>query len=125
MLHVSKCGHRVSTRTASFLPSANGLFATLLIFSQTGPPQARSGINGTVTDTTGAVVPNAKVTVTNNATNVSRTTNTSSAGSYDITDLIPGVYTVKVEMPGFQASIHNNVGIEVAKSSTVNATLQP
>jgi hypothetical protein len=87
--------------------------------------QALSGINGTVTDASGAVVPNAKVTVTNNATSVSRVATTSSAGTYDVTDLIPGVYTVRVESPGFQAAVINNAGIEVAKSSTVNAMLQP
>lgn len=87
--------------------------------------QALSGINGTVIDASGAVVPNAKVSVTNNATNVSRVTSTGSAGTYDITDLLPGVYTVKVESPGFQAAVINNAGVEVAKSSTVNATLHP
>jgi hypothetical protein len=97
----------------------------MLVCSRQANAQALSGINGTVTDASGAVVPNAKVTVTNNATNVVRTTNTSSAGTYDITDLIPGVYTVKVEMAGFQIATVNNVGIEVAKSSTVNATLRP
>jgi len=116
-------------RTSSARPIFSTFLAVALLsailVSSHASAQALSGINGTVVDSSGAVVPNAKVTVTNNATNVSRTTDTSSAGTYDITDLIPGVYTVKIEMPGFQASIHNNVGIEVAKSSTVNATLQP
>src|SRR5947199_3506418 len=74
--------------------------------------QTLSGINGTVTDTAGGVVENARVTVTNNDTAVKKTATTSSAGTYTVTDLIPGRYTVAVEMPGFQISVHNGVGVE-------------
>lgn len=87
--------------------------------------QALSGISGTVTDSSGAIVPNATVTVTNNATAVTKTAVTSSAGTYTVTDLIPGTYTVKMEAPGFQLSMHNGVGVEVAKVSTVDAVLEP
>ncbi len=77
--------------------------------------QALSGITGTVTDATGAVVPNAKVTVTNQATQVASHAVTSSSGTYTVTDLIPGTYTVQVELAGFQTSVHNGVGVEVSK----------
>jgi len=87
--------------------------------------QALQGIAGTVTDATGAVIPNATVTETNIATNVSKTAVTSSAGTYQFTDLIPGTYTVKVESPGFQASVHSGVGVSVARVSNVDAVLQP
>ncbi|HLK19560.1 MAG TPA: TonB-dependent receptor [Bryobacteraceae bacterium] len=87
--------------------------------------QALSGINGTVTDASGSVIPDAKVTVTNNATQVAKTAVTSSAGTYTVTDLIPGTYTVTVIAPGFQTSAHNGVGVEVGKVSTVDAELQP
>jgi len=83
-----------------------------------------SGITGTVADASGAVVPNAKVTVTNQATQVASHAVTSSAGTYTVTDLIPGTYTVQVELPGFQTSLHNGVGVEVAKMSTVDVSLQ-
>src|SRR5258706_7912739 len=63
--------------------------------------QALSGIQGSVTDSTGAVVPEATVTVTNNATNVASHAVTSSAGTYTVTDLIPGTYTLTVEKGGF------------------------
>src|SRR5712692_1279825 len=59
--------------------------------------QAVSRINGLVTDQAGGAIPDAKVTVTNVDTNVSKTTVSSSVGTYLITDLIPGTYTVKVE----------------------------
>src|SRR5436309_1726136 len=79
--------------------------------------QALSGMTGTVTDSTGAVIPDAKVTVTNNATAVTSDTVTSSAGSYSITDLIPGIYTVKIEKAGFKSSVHNSVYVDPAKKS--------
>ncbi len=84
-----------------------------------------ASITGTVTDSSGAVVGNATVTVTNDATNVKKTTATSSAGSYTVTDLLPGIYTVRVENPGFEASVHNGVGVETAHAATVDAVLQP
>ncbi len=87
--------------------------------------QALSGINGTVTDVAGGIVSDAKVTVTNIDTQVSKTARTSSAGTYTITDLIPGRYTVSMDSPGFQSSVHNGVGVEVGRVSTVDGELQP
>src|SRR5260370_39832639 len=75
--------------------------------------QALSGITGTVADASGAVVPNAKVTVTNQATQVASHAVTSSAGTYTPTDFIPGPYTLQVELHRLQTSLHNAVGGEV------------
>src|ERR1700728_4677031 len=86
--------------------------------------QALSSITGTVTDATGAVVPDAKITVTNDATGVASHSVSSSSGTYTITDLIPGTYTVTVELAGFQTSVHNGVLVDVGRPSTVNAALQ-
>ncbi|MGC2297364.1 MAG: carboxypeptidase-like regulatory domain-containing protein [Acidobacteriaceae bacterium] len=87
--------------------------------------QALSGMNGTVTDTTGAVIPNAHVTVTNNATQVATKAITTSAGDYRITDLVPGVYTVKVEASGFSDYVLNGLHIDVGTVETANASLKP
>jgi hypothetical protein len=87
--------------------------------------QALSGINGTVTDASGAVIPGANVTVTNIDTNVSRTAETTSAGTYYITDLIPGVYTVRVEKSGFKVFVEKNVTVVGGATSTANAMLAP
>jgi hypothetical protein len=86
--------------------------------------QALQGITGTVVDATGAVIPNAKVTATNDATGVATTAITNSVGTYQFPALIPGTYTVKVEAPGFQTGVYSGVRVEVSKVSTVNATLQ-
>lgn len=87
--------------------------------------QAVSRINGEVTDQAGAVVADAKVTVTNVDTNVTRTTSTTSAGTYLIIDLVPGTYGVKVEKSGFRSSVTNNVVVVGGATSTANAILQP
>lgn len=87
--------------------------------------QALSTISGTVTDSSGAVVSGATVTVKNDATQVTKTAETSSAGSYTVTDLIPGTYTVTMDLPGFQSSIHSGVGVDVGRSSNVDAVLHP
>jgi hypothetical protein len=98
---------------------------TLLFWASNAKAQTLSGINGTVTDTSGAVVPGAKVTVTNEATNVSQSTVTTSAGTYYVTDLIPGLYTVKVEKQGFTTFISTNVNVVTGNVSSANAKLQP
>jgi Carboxypeptidase regulatory-like domain/TonB-dependent Receptor Plug Domain len=87
--------------------------------------QAVSRINGEVTDQAGAVVPDAKVTVTNVDTNVSQGTVTTSAGTYLVIDLIPGTYAVKIEKAGFKTFVSKNVTVVGGATSTVNATLDP
>src|SRR5207248_8885481 len=63
--------------------------------------------------------------VTNVDTNVSKTTVTTSAGTYLIIDLIPGTYSVKVEKAGFKTFVSTSVTVVGGATSTVNATLQP
>jgi hypothetical protein len=120
-------------RQCQALPTRSSLWSrlvlALLVFAgllavPTAHGQTLSSITGTVTDSSGSVVQNAKVTATNDATAVSKSVVTSSAGTYTITDVIPGTYTVKIENPGFEVSVHNGVGVEVAKAATVDATLQ-
>jgi len=68
-----------------------GLFITsvALVIPRLAQAQASAGMTGTVTDSSGAVVPNADVTVTNQATSVSLKTITSSAGTYTLKASIP------------------------------------
>ncbi len=81
-------------------------------------------IIGTVTDSSGAAVPNATVTITNTGTNVSVTTKTNESGYYAQTRLIPGAYRVKVEASNFKAAVFESVVVNVDTASAVNATLQ-
>src|SRR5579864_7817564 len=100
-------------------------FSFLLIISPVGSrAQGLSGISGTVTDPTGAVVPEAKVTVTNVATGVSTSAVTTSAGTYTITDLVPGIYTIRVEKVGFSTGVLNEVHVDVSRSTNGDVTLK-
>ena len=68
-------------------------------------------------------IPNARITILNIDTGVRRNTESSSVGSYYVTDLIPGTYTVTVEKAGFKASVQKNVVVQAGLQSTANATL--
>ncbi len=81
--------------------------------------QVQNGINGTVTDPSGAVVSGAQVTATNIATGVVASAVTSSVGSFTIIGLIPGDYSVAVEAAGFKTD-KTDLTVEVAKMSTAN-----
>lgn len=81
-------------------------------------------ITGHVTDSTGASVAGATVTVTNIATNGVRTTNSTEAGNYSLPSVPPGVYSVKIEHPGFKAAITNNVEVQVQQTVRLDFQLQ-
>jgi hypothetical protein len=103
---------------------AIGLFTALGLaipaIAQTG---GQGAIEGTVTDSTGAVVPNATVTVTDQASKVSTTRSTSSAGLYNIAPLIPDSYTVTVTAKGFQTSKQQNIVVNGLNVTGYNVSL--
>ena len=84
----------------------------------------RGSIAGTITDATQAVVPNAKITVTNVGTNEVRTTTSAGNGTYSVPNLDPVLYNIKVEAPGFRAEEITNVKVDTASNASVNLTLQ-
>src|SRR5215472_18693891 len=86
---------------------------------------ATGTILGTVTDASGAILPNAKVTVTDTETNVDFRTVTSSAGDYNAPALNPGPYKVTVEATGFQKSITTGLVLTVNQRLRVDAQLKP
>jgi len=118
----------VSASRASTLRACGMALAFCLLITFARPllhAQALSGINGTVTDTSGASVAGASITATNVDTKVSKKTVTTTAGTYYITDLIPGTYTVRVEQSGFKVFVQQNVIVVGGSTSTANAMLQP
>jgi hypothetical protein len=98
------------------------MMLTVKLFAQAG---ATGTILGTVTDSTGAIVANAKVTVTNTATNVPFRTVTSSSGDYYAPSLNPGEYKVSVESTGFQKSVTNTITLTVDQKVRVDVALKP
>jgi len=85
----------------------------------------QSEILGTVRDTSGAVIPSATVTITNTQTNVSNTLKTDGAGAYALPDLIPGAYTVRVSVQGFETAEHSGIELEVGKQVRIDVVLHP
>src|SRR6267143_546142 len=84
----------------------------------------RSTITGVVADATGAVVPNATVTVTNQATNVKYPLKTNNSGVYFITSLLPGTYTIEVAAKGFRTYVDRNVEVTTDLTVRVDVSLE-
>ena len=86
---------------------------------------ATSGvISGAVVDASNAVIPGAKVTLTQNATNVTQSTVTDNAGRYLFPAVPPGEYTLTVTKSGFQTSVIKPIHVEIAQSSTYNFVMK-
>ncbi len=97
------------------------LAATPAAFAQ----QTLGAINGTVTDSTGAVLQGASVKARALATNLEVTAQTRSDGSFAIGDLPPGTYEMKFSRDGFDTAVYPQIIVQGNRSSTVNAKLTP
>ncbi len=84
----------------------------------------RGKVQGTVSDSSGAVVPGATVALLDTDTNVQATAQTNQEGHYLFNFVIPGNYTVTVENSGFRTFIQKNIHVEALSDITVNAGLQ-
>jgi hypothetical protein len=100
---------------------ALGLAGAASVYGQA----VNSTILGTVADSSGAVVANAKVTATETATNSVRTAQTNESGNFTFPNITPGLYSVSAEAPGFKRAIQNAVNAEVNTSARVDLQLQP
>ncbi len=107
--------------TAGFLALLASLF---FLTGQSFGQGTTSRLTGTVVDSSGAAVPGATVILTNEATSISFTTQTSSSGAYAF-DLIPaGLYQVAVEKTGFKKFIATGNTVQINQPATVNITMQ-
>ncbi|MGA2576567.1 MAG: carboxypeptidase-like regulatory domain-containing protein [Bryobacteraceae bacterium] len=96
-----------------------GLFFAATVFAQ----RDLGTVAGTITDPTGAAIPNAKITITEVATNESSTVISSAAGEYVRPALKPGTYTVSAEAQGFRRVAQENVEVTAGDRIGVNLTL--
>jgi hypothetical protein len=90
-----------------------------------GQGSYQAQVRGKVTDLSGAVMPNATVTITNDATNISQTMHCDDHGQYFFTGLRPAVYTVKAQSQGFRISEKKNVALQVDQETSVDFVLRP
>ena len=85
---------------------------------------ATASINGTVKDTSGALVPGAAVVLRNAATNVQQSTVTNDTGNYVLVNIPPGRYTLKVTKQGFAAATRTEFDLAVNQTSTLDFTMK-
>ena len=83
-----------------------------------------TGILGTVTDSSGAVVVGAAVTITQPATGYTRTVTSSTEGSYEVRYLVPGEYAVEVKANGFRSERRTGIVVQTSQQARVNFSLQ-
>jgi Carboxypeptidase regulatory-like domain len=103
-----------------------GLFAALLLCMAAGTLSAqefRATVKGQVTDPSKAAVPGATVSVLNQQTNETANTVTNQEGSYTLPFLRPGLYTLTVELSGFQKYVRKDMQLEVSQVAQINVQL--
>ena len=93
-----------------------------LLFVSTFVQAQSAALRGTVTDSSGAIVPSAKLTVTNTATNAARAVESNESGVYSITNLPVGIYTIKAEKQGFAAVEFSKVELTVGQVRTIDVS---
>jgi len=99
-------------------------FLALIFLCALAYAQAPTGIIiGTVTDESGAIVPNVSVSVTNKATGFTRTITTNAEGLYSVPALPAGEYEVRVEAQGFRTTVRTAI-VQTGESTTVNLPMQ-
>jgi hypothetical protein len=81
------------------------------------------GITGTVTDSSGAIVPNATVTLTNDGTAVAVVTKSTSTGTYSLNAIRPGTYTLRIEATGFETFVDRGLQVHLQNTLTVDVPL--
>ncbi|MGA8213949.1 MAG: TonB-dependent receptor [Candidatus Sulfotelmatobacter sp.] len=106
-------------RRSFFALTLAALFLGVSAFAQ----NTNGRVIGTVTDSQGAAVAGAKVTVTNTGTNVHRNTVTDSAGTYQVLDVPIGVYSVTVEASGFKKAVTEAQELSINQSLRVDVRL--
>ena len=106
---------------------SSALWVTVLVvcLSVSSFPQSTSGrIVGRTADPTGAVLAGVKITLSNEATGASRSTETNANGDYNFVEVVPGSYRVEYELTGFKKNVQTGVLVDVNQVVTLNSTLQ-
>src|ERR1700723_1165701 len=92
-----------------FVSSWVVLVLCLLVSAKARGQYENGSLVGTIRDSSGAPIPNASVTVTNNATAITSHTKTNGVGDYDVPSVRVGVYTITASAPGFASAQANDI----------------
>lgn len=109
-------------RIAMFMVS---VVSIVLLTTPAWPQAATGGVTGTIKDPTGAVVPGAKITLTNEATQIIQTTVSTATGTYVLASVPVGTYTLKAEASGFQIYVVTGIQVHVQNIVTADIPLVP
>jgi hypothetical protein len=116
------------TGTPKKMPGGLPLFVTfgviLLVPGRIYPQVVGATLSGTVTDQSGAVVPNTQISITNVATGVTRAVTTDAAGFYAAPNLLPGTYEITTTAPGFTTQVRTGITLTVGAQQVLNITMQ-
>jgi hypothetical protein len=107
-----------------------GAMMVLLVSGVLSIPRAQaqlavttSTLNGTVSDAAGAVVPNAKVTLTSPERGITRTFTTGPQGNYSFSQLAPSTYQLHIQAPGFSEYIQNGITLDAGQTASQDVKL--
>jgi hypothetical protein len=116
---------KISNLSVALVPSAILLLILIVCPPIVAHAQAgRGGVNGLITDPSGAAVPAAKVTALNHATGLAQTTITTGAGLYTFVSLAPGSYEITATANGFETIARDHIAVSVDQVSEVNIALR-
>jgi Carboxypeptidase regulatory-like domain/TonB dependent receptor-like, beta-barrel/TonB-dependent Receptor Plug Domain len=100
------------------------LIATALVPVPIDAQVTGATLSGTITDSSGAIIPRAEVTITNSATAVSRAVTTNADGLYAAPNLLPGAYDITIAAPGFSTEVRTGITLTVGAEQVLNVTLK-
>src|SRR5689334_7942510 len=130
-LHDRRSRRRLCREESFVMPSTAHRHVSLLItilvalIGSTASAQVSGGtISGTITDSSGAAIPNATVEIRNAATDVLRSLSTNDAGFYSVPNLVPGAYSIRVSAPGFAIAQRTGVSLTVGAELALNFQLR-
>ncbi len=109
-----------SIRTTLVLLAVAWLLNGALAWSQ----QAAASLRGSVSDASGAVVPNAQLALVNAGTGVRRATTSSATGTYEILQLVPATYRLEVEAEGFRKFVQDGIVLLVNQNAVLEVRLE-
>ena len=102
-----------------------GIFSAVCALALPAYTQSFTGsISGTIRDSSGAVVPQAAISVVNSATNVRSESKSDGTGNYSVLSLSPGGYTLEVAAAGFKKYVQKGITIDVQQTPRVDVILQ-
>jgi hypothetical protein len=98
-------------------------FALLVFAAQASAQVTGATLTGTITDKSGAVMPNVQVSITNTATGITQIVTSDSAGLYSVPNLIPGAYELTIQAQGFEVIKRTGITLTVGEQLALNVSM--